>query len=192
MLAALIVLAWLAPPADAASILYTGTFNTALTAVPGIPSSISGTFTFIFDESTVPPSGPAAINLTPGTVTMTMLGSTTFTPANTGVILDYFNGSFIDAMFGGTLNGVGTVMPGTNDFLVKYQSSLSGAGFGSVVASTTTASATAHDTPPSFGTIQATALVPEPSSLFLAGTAALAGLGAWARRRARRSTSRIG
>jgi hypothetical protein len=56
MLAALLALAGSAPPADAASVLNTGTFDTALIPFPGLPSSLTGAFTFTFDESMVPAS----------------------------------------------------------------------------------------------------------------------------------------
>jgi hypothetical protein len=188
MLAALLVLVGSAPPADAASMVYTGTFN-ATFQTSGVPSNISGTFTFTFDESIVPSSGPAQFNLTPDSVAMTMLGSTTFTPANTGVELDYNNGSFLEAIFGGTPN-VGVVTPGTDDFALIYLSGLGGTGLANAHASTMSASTVGNATSVS-GTIVATGpAVPEPSSLLLGGIAAVAGLGLWAWRR--RAASRVG
>jgi hypothetical protein len=93
MLAALLVLSRFAPPADAASMTYVGTFDTAINPTPGVPPSLSGTFTF--DESLVPPSGAATFDVTPDARAMTPLGFATFTPANTGVELDYDNGRFV-------------------------------------------------------------------------------------------------
>jgi hypothetical protein len=188
VLAAMLSLAGVAPPADAASVLYTGTFD-ANFQTSGVPSIISGTFTFIFDESVVPSSGPAQFHLAPDSVAMTRLGSTTFTPADTGVELDYNDGTFVEAIFGGTPN-VGVVTPGTDDFSLVYLARLGGTDLANAQAATLSAPAVGDATGVS-GTIVATGpVVSEPTAAWLAGIAALAGLGVWACRR--RAASRVG
>jgi hypothetical protein len=192
-LAALLVLSGFAPSADAGSVTYTGSFDTALTDVSGVPTSIAGVFTFTFDNSIVPSSGAAFFSITPDSLTMTPLGSTTFTPASVILGLQYFDGQFIAALLGGRPGGLDTVSSGTDDFLVAmYDTNLNSGMFQRAFATTTAASDVARSIPSVGGQFSGrivAAANPEPSSLVLAALGAIWVAGYEWRRRLRSSAA---
>jgi hypothetical protein len=121
-------------------------------------------------------------------LSMTRIGSTTFTTDNTGVRPQYEDGVLVRAIIGGLISGSDGIRGRTEDFIVGSDNSptLGGAPFAEAVASTTATGAIGFSIAPSSGQITgaAVAAVPEPSMMISAATGVLMLAGyAWRRRR---------
>lgn len=185
LLLGLFAAAGLAAQAQAGLITYNGTFDATLSPFAGLPPSISADFTFSFDESLLSGVGLEIVPIVIDSLTAFQLGSTTFSPANTGLILTYFNGDLANAVLGGMINDPSAVFGGTDDFSVTFIgiTGLDGAQFIGAAAASSAPPAFAQAISPSSGLITIAAAAPEPSSLALAGIGGLIGIGcAWRHR----------
>jgi PEP-CTERM motif len=127
-------------------------------------------------------SGDYSVNNTSMTVDVAGVGSGTFTIPTVSYFYSGYGSYFDD---NGEDNILGVNPPGLSYDLQTSLATVSGTTSINYYVTFATSAGTFHLTSTeSNGTYQATlAAVPEPSSLVLAGTAALAGLGLWTRRR---------
>lgn len=123
---ALLLTAAPAQDASAALISFSGTFAGNDSILAFTPSSISAIWTSaVFDTSVVPAVGDAqfaipmlSLSFTPSPYT----GATTFSAANTGILVYYRDGANTQLSVGGLVSGVANDLAGTDDFRADYNS----------------------------------------------------------------------
>jgi PEP-CTERM motif len=171
--AAAAVLAGLVPAsASAAVVIRTYTFkasNFFLAAATPPVAPVTGSFTIGFDDA-------ANIFDAPGTVTNSLN-----IPVDSPILFTHETGPFGFVRFGGSQNGSGTLVLGTNDILFQYSLTFGGVLF---YSSSSTPSANFFTTDVTVTVTDGISAVPEPSSwaMMLAGFGAIG----WGMRRKHR------
>ena len=153
------------PHARSAIVTLSGSFDASGFSTAITPDPFGGDFTFSYDDTTVGPFTNLIEPVTTLTLDDPVIGTTPYSTANTSIQI-VFNATGTAPLLltvGGTINGVGNVATGTDDFSVGWGSDLSAApsiGIGNVGVANGSPSITS-------GSV-VTTIIPEPSSLLLA------------------------
>jgi len=164
---------------------YSGSdFGNNAGGIPATPSpidSVSGSFTFRYDDTATPANGLfSATLLSTSLMTSGGTGLPSFNISNTGVTLDFLGGTVLKVLWGGLINNPEGVTSSTDDIRTEFVNGV----LDEVVFTTVATSVEIYRSRIDSGSVTfSTISIPEPSTLALFATGlALLGFLGWRRR----------